>query len=146
MTFFSVMPPYCLFSYVPRLCFILLSLFQPLLGINIAQCGQAVSADRWRYEHISAEWRKCDLCSLCLSSCSPHRSWACPPCSWQRLPIPKLLQRAVLETLFGTSLVVQWIGIRLPMQGTQVQSLAWGDSVCCGATTSMCCSYWACGP
>ena len=29
----------------------------------------------------------------------------------------------------GTSLVVQWLGIRLPMQGTQVQSLVWGRSL-----------------
>jgi len=28
----------------------------------------------------------------------------------------------------GTSLVVQWSGIHLPMQGTQVQSLIWEDS------------------
>ena len=27
----------------------------------------------------------------------------------------------------GTSLVVQWLRIRLPMQGTQVQSLLWED-------------------
>ena len=52
------MPPYYSFSYVLRLDFILLSLFQPLLGINIAHCGQAVSADRWRYEHITPEWKE----------------------------------------------------------------------------------------
>ena len=34
-----------------------------------------------------------------------------------------------------TALVVQWIGICLPMQGTQVRSLVWEDSTCYGATT-----------
>ena len=34
----------------------------------------------------------------------------------------------------GTSLVVQWLRTRLPMQGTQVRALVWRDSTCCGAT------------
>ena len=34
----------------------------------------------------------------------------------------------------GTSLVVQWLGIRLPMQGTQVRALVWEDPTCHGAT------------
>ena len=34
----------------------------------------------------------------------------------------------------GTSLVVQWLRIRLPVQGTRVQSLVWEDSTCFGAT------------
>ena len=34
----------------------------------------------------------------------------------------------------GTSLVVQWLRIRLTVQGTQVQSLVWEDRTCCGAT------------
>ena len=32
----------------------------------------------------------------------------------------------------GTSLVAQWLRIRLPMQGTQVSSLAQEDATCCG--------------
>ena len=39
----------------------------------------------------------------------------------------------VLKTI-GTSLVVQWLEIRLPRQGTQVQSLVWEDATCHGAT------------
>ena len=34
----------------------------------------------------------------------------------------------------GTSLVAQWLRIRLPMQGTWVRSLVWEDLTCCGAT------------
>ena len=33
-----------------------------------------------------------------------------------------------------TSLGVQWLGICLPVQGAQVLSLVWEDSVCCRAT------------
>ena len=42
------------------------------------------------------------------------------------------------------SLVVQWLRIRLPMQGTWVWSLVPGDPTCHGATKPMCHNYWAC--
>ena len=41
------------------------------------------------------------------------------------------------KTEAGTCLVAQWVRIRLPMQGTRVQSLVWEDSTCCGATKPM---------
>ena len=44
----------------------------------------------------------------------------------------------------GTSLVAQWLGIRLPVQGTQVPSLVRGDPTCHGATKPMRHNYWAC--
>ena len=43
-----------------------------------------------------------------------------------------------------TSPVVQWIGICLPMQWTQVQPLVQGDPTCRGATKSVHHNYWAC--
>ena len=40
-----------------------------------------------------------------------------------------------IESLqLGTSLVTQWLRIRLPMQGTQVQALVREDPTCHGAT------------
>ena len=42
-----------------------------------------------------------------------------------------------------TSLVVEWLGILLPMQVTQVWSLVWEDSICCGAVKPVHHSYWA---
>ena len=39
---------------------------------------------------------------------------------------------------FWASLVAQWLRIRLPMQGTQVQSLVQEDPTCRGATEPMC--------
>ena len=38
----------------------------------------------------------------------------------------------------GTPLVIQWLRTHLPMQETQVRSLIWEDSTCCGATKPMC--------
>ena len=61
---------------------------------------------------------------LCLSSC------ACP--GTQRKTMP-----------WGTSLVTQWLRIRLPMQGTQVQALVWEDPTCRRATKPVRHNYWA---
>ena len=38
------------------------------------------------------------------------------------------------EYVLSASLVVQWLRICLPMQGTQVRALVWEDPTCCGAT------------
>ena len=45
-----------------------------------------------------------------------------------------------------TSLVVQGLGVLLPMQGTWVQSLVQEDSTCHGATKSVCHNYGARAP
>ena len=44
----------------------------------------------------------------------------------------------------GTSLVVQWLRIRLPVQGTWVQALVQEDPTCHGATKPVRHNYWAC--
>ena len=40
-------------------------------------------------------------------------------------------------------LVVQWLRIHLPMQGTWVQSLVWEDPTCLRATKPLCHNYWS---
>ena len=44
----------------------------------------------------------------------------------------------------GASLVVQWLRIRLPMQGTRVPALVCEDPTCRGATGPVSHNYWAC--
>ena len=44
----------------------------------------------------------------------------------------------------GASLVVQWLRICLPMQGTRVRALVWEDPTCHGATGPVSHNYWAC--
>ena len=44
----------------------------------------------------------------------------------------------------GTSLVVQWLRIRLPVQETWLWALVREDPTCCGAPEPVCPSYWAC--
>ena len=41
-------------------------------------------------------------------------------------------------------LVVQWLRVLLPMQGTQVQALVREDPTCHRATKPVCHNYWAC--
>ena len=43
----------------------------------------------------------------------------------------------------GTSLVAQWLRIRLPMQGTRVWALVQEDPTCRGASKPVCHNYWA---
>ena len=45
---------------------------------------------------------------------------------------------------FRASLVVQWLRICLPMQGTRVRALVWEDPTCCGATRPVSHDYCAC--
>ena len=39
-----------------------------------------------------------------------------------------------IKNSLGTSLMAQWLRIRLARQGTQVRALVWEDPTCCGAT------------
>ena len=56
------------------------------------------------------------------------------------------LDRLILKHLLETwaSLVLQWLGVRLPTQGTRVQAPVQGDPTCDGATKPVCHNYWAC--
>ena len=45
-----------------------------------------------------------------------------------------LLDFLILKVNCGTSLVVQWLRIHLPMQETQVRALVQEDPICRGAT------------
>ena len=45
-----------------------------------------------------------------------------------------LVEGCAIEKVGRTSLVAQWLRIRLPMQGTRVRSLVWEDPTCRGAT------------
>ena len=57
-----------------------------------------------------------------------------------------LLINVDLEMASGTSLVVQWLIIRLPMQGTWVRALVLEDPTSRGATKPARHNYWARAP
>ena len=52
-----------------------------------------------------------------------------------------LLKCLAIRSHEGASLVVQWLRIRLPMQGTRVRALVREDPTCRGATKPVCHNY-----
>ena len=50
----------------------------------------------------------------------------------QEACVTKILQLKIKTR--GASLVAQWLGVCLPMQGTRVRALVWEDPTCRGAT------------
>ena len=63
-----------------------------------------------------------------------------PPSPWYQNQT-EILQK---KKITGTSLVVQWLRVRLPMQRTQVWAVVWEDPTCRGATEPVSHNYWAC--
>ena len=47
------------------------------------------------------------------------------------------LKLLLKNKVFRTSLVVQWLRIHLPMQGTRFRALVWEDPTCRGAAKPM---------
>ena len=54
------------------------------------------------------------------------------------------LKQPINKYIWGTSLVVQWLRICLPMPGTWFWALVREDLTCCGATKPVRHNYWAC--
>ena len=69
------------------------------------------------------------------SSCLRLPAGALPALGLQS---PFTQQYLFQEQTDGTSSVVQWCRVHLPMQGTQVQPLVQEAPTCCGATRPMC--------
>ena len=70
-------------------------------------------------------------------------------CWWECKLIQSLWRtvwRFLKKLKIGTSLVAQWLGICLPMQGTRVRALVQEDPTCRTATKPMCHNYLACPP
>ena len=54
------------------------------------------------------------------------------------------LRLSYSKVILWASLVAQWLGIRLPMEGTWVRALVWEDPTCHGATKPVHHNYRAC--
>ena len=64
--------------------------------------------------------------------------------STQKYSVLPLNSQGELSIIMGASLVVQWLRICLPMQGTWVRALVWEAPTCRGATGPVSHNYWAC--
>ena len=79
-----------------------------------------------------------------------HKREGCVPelcsakCGCRTIRISKVILKSFKNNCAGTSLVVQWLRIRLPMQGTRVRALVREDPTCRGATKPVSHNYWAC--
>ena len=80
-------------------------------------------------------WRGCGEKGTLL-----HCRWECKLIQ----PICRTVWRFLKKLKIGASVVVQWLRIRLPMQGTRVRALVWEDPTCHGATGPVSHNYWAC--
>ena len=58
--------------------------------------------------------------------------------------IKKVPSNQQIKTPPRASLVVQWLGVCLPMQGTRVRALVWEDPTCHGAAGPVSHDCWAC--
>ena len=67
------------------------------------------------------------------------RTYTCKSCAFRYMYI--LPQQKWLKAARGTSLVVQWLRILLPMQWARFPSLVREDPICCGATKPVHHSY-----
>ena len=79
----------------------------------------------------------------------PPQSYPLPQCAspmWQPFPscVAGTGQFGAKSTGQRASLVVQWLRIRLPMQGTRVRALVREDPTCRRATKPAHHNYWAC--
>ena len=96
---------------------------------------------RWQK---NVDLRKCSFFFFFFPSPFPS---SLPLCSFLIIVFANNLLWALnfpaLKQTDQTSLVAQWFRIRLPMQGTQVQSLVREDPTCRGATRPVRHNYWA---
>ena len=80
-------------------------------------------------------WRGCGQKGILL-----HCWWECKLIQ----PLWRTVWRFLKKLKVGDSLVVQWLRICLPMQGTRVRALVWKDPTCRGATRPVSHNCWAC--
>ena len=95
---------------------------------------------------VAQSWTRLKQLSCSSSSSLPHLTLQFALSPW--LGSLQSGQRTILipKRISWTSLVVQWIGIHLPMKRTGVWSLVQEESACRGATKPMCHNYWAHAP
>ena len=90
---------------------------------------------------------------LFISSVKTQDPWPCSNLWWHRVerhlwPLRNLWcsggDRWIIKDYnWGTSLVAQWLRIRLPMQWTRVRAPVWEGPTCRGAAKPVCQNCWA---
>ena len=99
--------------------------------------GEAAWASRKQQEH----WRQRPRLESCLHNllCDRWDSIKLP-----ELPFTPLWNKIIKIIKLGVSLVVQWLRIRLPMEGARVRALVQENTTCHRAAKPVRHYYWAC--
>ena len=114
--------------------------------------GQILKSLRfpWRFsclrsisDHIFKKW----LLTFYFHQCRPIWNHSVHKYIRASTNVPDIMRSIVMyKSQCWTPLVVHWLRVCLPMEGTRVQSLGWEHPTCCEATKPMNHNYWACAP
>ena len=100
-------------------------------------------ADDWRfalrYKRGKSGWETIKAEGEISENFRLHCEWFLP---WK----PQWCLKILLKVNEETSLVAQWLRIRLPMQETRFWAVIREDPTCRGATKPVCHNYWECVP
>ena len=120
-------------------------------GWGIDVCAKGNGGRALLRGDASGEPQTSIVCTLTKGSMKrPWKVWKQPKCPSTDGWITTVLESHTMEYYLaikrneGASLVVQWLRIRLPVQGTRVRALVREDPTCCGATGHVRYNYWDC--
>ena len=130
------------------------NIFQELRQ-ELTICRKNLSRDKMKiFSDIKGWWinhQHCDTLQDVLQAGGKRCHMKCGATEeWKALETTTKVHKNYLNlksmTVYGTSLVAQWLRICLPMQGTQVLSLLQEGSTCHAATKPACHDHWAHAP
>ena len=99
---------------------------------------KAQSQRVWSREELREIWRLIEITGL-----KQFNTWMVKEIDRLDQNDTKWFTFQSLKMMGRTSLVAQWLRIRLPMQGTRVRTLVREDPTCCRATKSASHNYWS---
>ena len=122
-------------SYVFALLWLAFSIYHKVFKVHhVGACVSLISFVFPSPNLISLQWSPPLLPLLCFPAVPLHMFFILSYLRNSNMPF-KIWDQ--------TSLVVQWLSIRLPMQEMSVRSLGWEDPTCQGVTKPMCHNFWA---